>query len=95
MKKSLKMYDIWYDYVKPKYSEKSKLYYIDTCRFVVYIKTNVIYQNITKKFEIRFDTSNYELDRPLPKGEKRNWINKRWIRWKNYDKISWVKSKNL
>ena len=32
--------------------------------------------------ETRFDTSNYELGRPLPKGrnEKSNWINERWIR---------------
>ena len=24
------MYEFWYDYVKPKYGEKAKLYYIDT-----------------------------------------------------------------
>ena len=27
--------------------------------------------------------------------EKGVWINKKWIRWKNYDKIYWNKSKNL
>ena len=32
--------------------------------FIVYIKT--YYQGIAKDVEIRFDTSYYELDRPLP-----------------------------
>ena len=38
---------------------------------------------------LKFDTSNYKLDRPLPKGkiQKSNWINERLIRWKNYDKV--------
>ena len=37
--------------------------------FIVYTKTVDIYKDITKDVETRFDTSNYELDRPLPKGE--------------------------
>ena len=36
------MYEFWYDYVKPKYGEKSKLYYMDTNSSVVYIKTDNI-----------------------------------------------------
>ena len=38
----------------------------------------------------RFDTWNYELDRPLPKAKskKSNYINAISIRWKNNDKIS-------
>ena len=37
------------------------------------------------------------LFRPLPKrkGEKSIWINERCIRWKNTDKICWIKSKSL
>ena len=58
------MCDFWYDCVKPKYDEKAKLCYIDTDIFIVYIKT--YYQGIAKDVEIRFDTSYYELDRPLP-----------------------------
>ena len=63
------MYEFWYNYIKPKYWEKSKLCYVDTDSFIVYIKTEGIYVNIVKDVETRFDTSNYELDRLLPKGK--------------------------
>ena len=68
------MYDFWYDYVKPKYGEKAKLYCkgIDIC--IVYLKTNDIYKDVAEDVETRFDTSNYELDRPLPKGKKKKVI---------------------
>ena len=29
------MYEFWYDYVKPKYREKSKLCYMDTDNFIL------------------------------------------------------------
>ena len=64
------MCEFWYDYVKPKYGEKAKLCYMDTDSFIVYIKTDGIYKNIAKNVETRSDTSNYELDRPLPKRKK-------------------------
>ena len=35
--------------------------------FVAYIKTDDIYKEISEAFETRFDTSNCELDIPLPK----------------------------
>ena len=63
------MYEFWQDYVKPKYGEKAKLCYIDTECFIVYIKTEDIYANIRRDVEVRFYTSNYELDRPLSKGK--------------------------
>ena len=61
------------------YDEKAKLGYIDTDSFIVFIKTDDINKDIAKDLETRFNTSNYELDRPLPKGKKlkSNWINKR------------------
>ena len=73
------MYEFWYDYVKLKYKEKAKLCYMDTDSFIVYIKPNVIYKDIVEDVESRYDTLNYELDRPLPKGKKQKskWINKR------------------
>ena len=42
---------------------------MDTDSFVVYIKTDHIYKNIAEDIGTRFDTSNYELGRPLPKGK--------------------------
>ena len=40
-----------YDYMKPKYGEKAKLYYMDTDSFIVCIKTEDIYvlKNILKQ----------------------------------------------
>ena len=77
------IYQSWYDYEKPKYGEKAKLYYMGTNSFIVYIKTDDIHKDITEDVETRFDTSNYELviDRPLLKGKnkKSNWINERSI----------------
>ena len=43
--------------------------YIDTDSFIVYIKTDYIYEDTPKDVESRFDTSNYELARQLPKGK--------------------------
>ena len=60
-----------YSYVKPKYDEKVKLCYMDTESFIVYIKTDDIYKDVAEDAEIKFDTSNFELDRPLPKGKIR------------------------
>ena len=37
-------------------------------QFHLYIKTDDIYKDIAEDVEIRFDTSNYELDTPLSKG---------------------------
>ena len=53
------MYEFWYDYVKPKYGEKAKLCFMDTNSFMVYMKTDDIYQDIAEDVETRFDTSNY------------------------------------
>ena len=45
--------------------------------FIVHVKTDGIYKDIVEHVKTRFDTSNYELDRPLPKEkiENSNWIN--------------------
>ena len=68
------MYEFWYDYVKPKYIEKIKLCYMDTDSSIVHIKTDDIYKDIVQDVENRFDTSNYELDRPLPKRKNKKVI---------------------
>ena len=44
--------------------------YMDTDSFIVHIKTDDIYKDIAD-VETRFDTSNFEIDTPLPKGKKK------------------------
>ena len=41
---------------------------MDTGSFIVDVKTNDIYNDIAEDVETRFYTSNFELERPLPKG---------------------------
>ena len=59
------MYEFWYGYVKTKYREKAKLCYMDKGSFIVFIKTEDIYSDIAEDVEIKFDSLNYELDRPF------------------------------
>ena len=54
------MYEFWYDYVKPRYNEKEKLCYMDIDSFIIYIKADGVYKDITEVVEIRCDISNYE-----------------------------------
>ena len=60
------MYEFWYDYMKPKYGNDVKLCYMDPDSFIMNIKTNDFYEDIANDVENRFDTSNYEVNRPLP-----------------------------
>ena len=51
---------------------------MDTDSIIVYIKTDNVYKGIAEEVETRFDTvHSYELERPLPKGNKSNWIDER------------------
>ena len=43
---------------------------MDTDSFIVHVKAKYIYKDLAEDVETRFDTSNFELDRPLPKGKK-------------------------
>ena len=61
----IKIYEFWYNYVKPKYGENAKLHYMDTDSCIVYMKTKLMFSEIAKDNDTRFDTSNYELDKPL------------------------------
>ena len=40
-------------------------------QFHVHLKTDDIYKNIAEDVEITFDTSNYRLNRPPPKGKNK------------------------
>ena len=68
------MYEFWYDYMKPKYNSDVKLCYMDTDSFIMNIKTNDFYKDIASDIENRFDTSNYEANRPLPTGKNKKVI---------------------
>ena len=61
------MYEFWYDYMKPKHNNNVKLCYMDMDSFVMHIKTN----DIASDVENWFDTSNYEVNRPLPTGKNK------------------------
>ena len=73
------MYEFWYDYMKPKYNDNVRLCYMDMDSFIMNIKTNDFYKDISDDVECKFDTSNYEVKRPLPIGKnKKNYrINER------------------
>ena len=68
------MYEFWYDYMKPKYDDNVKLCYMDTDSFIMHIKTEDFYKDIADDVEKRFDTSNYEFNRPLPTGKNKKVI---------------------
>ena len=59
---------------------------MDRDSFTAYIKTDDIYKYIAENFKTWSYTSNYELDRPLPKGK--NEIVIRIMKWELVEK-SW------
>ena len=43
------MYQFWYNYVKPKYGENTKICYMDTDRFIVLVNTEYIYKDVAEE----------------------------------------------
>ena len=72
------MYEFWYDYIKPKYANNVELCYMDTDSFVMKIKTDDFYKDISNDVEKWFDTSNFDANdnRPLPIGKNKKVIGK-------------------
>ena len=68
------MYEFWYDCIKLKYNDNVKLCYMDTDSFIMNIKAEDFYKDMTNDAEKRFDTSNYEVNRPLPTGKNKKVI---------------------
>ena len=60
--------------MKPKYGDNLKLCYMDTDGFIMHIKTEDFYKDIADDVGKRFDTSNYEANRPLPTGKNKKVI---------------------
>ena len=70
----IKMYEYWYDEVKPRYKDKIRLCYMDTDSFIIHIKTEDFYKDLADDVEKKYDTSNYNAERPLPMGENKKVI---------------------
>ena len=68
------IYEFWYHYMKLKYNNDVKFCYMDTNSFIMNFKTNNFYKDIANDVENRFDTSNYEVNRPLPTGKNKKII---------------------
>ena len=67
------MYEVWYNYIIPKYVDKAKLCYTDTDRFIIYIKTEDFFEDISSDIQKWFNTSSYnKKDKiPLPIGKNK------------------------
>ena len=50
---------------------KNQNCHMDTDSFILHVKTDNIYKDISEDFKTRCDTSNYELGKPLPEGKNK------------------------
>ena len=71
------MYEHWYDYKQPQYEDNAKLCYTDMDSFIVQIKFDGIYADLTRDVEKTFNTLNYEAERLLLIEKKSNRTNER------------------
>ena len=64
------MFDFHYNYMKPKYGNKTKLLFTDTDSFLYEIQTEDFYKDISGDVRDRFDTSEYPENHPsgIPTG---------------------------
>ena len=60
--------------VKPRCGENAKLCYMDADSFIVHLKTDDIYKDISEDAGTRFDPSNFEIGRPVTKGKNKKVI---------------------
>ena len=65
------MHEFWYDYIKAKYQNNAILCYMDTDSLIIHIKTEDVYEDIADDVGKRFDTSIYEINRPLSTGKNK------------------------
>ena len=68
------VYEFWHDYIKPMHQSSAILCYMDTGSFIINIKTEDFYEDIANDVDKRFDASNYEVNRPLPKRKNKKVI---------------------
>ena len=67
------MYEFWYDYISPKYGDRTKLCYAGIDIFIINIKTEDFFEDISNDVERWFDISNYDKNekRSLPIGKNK------------------------
>ena len=72
------MFEFWYDYLKPMYGDKIRLCYTDTDSFVMHIKTDDFYKDISADVDKWFDTSTFNKNdnRPLEIGKNKKVLGK-------------------
>ena len=58
------MNDFHYNYIKPKYGERAKLFFTDTDSLMYEIETEDFHQDIKSDVKDFFDTSNFPKDHP-------------------------------
>ena len=54
------MYEFWCDYINPKYGDRAKRYHRNTDSFIIYIKTEYFFEDISNDVERWFHTPNYD-----------------------------------
>ena len=67
------MYKFWYEYSRQKYRDRAELCYTDTDSFIIYIKTEDFFEDISSDVGKCYDTSNYDKNdkKPLPIGSNK------------------------
>ena len=72
------MFEFWYDYLKHMYGDKIRLCYTDTDSFIIHIKTDDFYKDISADVDKWFDTSNFNKNdnRPLEIGKNTKVLSK-------------------
>ena len=72
------MFEFWYDYLKPMYGGKIRLCYTDTDSFIMHIKTDDFYKDISADVDKWFNTSNFNENdnRPLEIGKSKKVLGK-------------------
>ena len=60
------LYELCYDYVKPKYKDIAKLCYMDTDSFIINIFTEDFFEDINNDVQRWFDTSIYDENNKRP-----------------------------
>ena len=72
------MFEFWYNYLKPMYGDKIRLCYTDTDSFIMHIKTDDFYKDISADVDKWLDTSNCNKNdnRPLEIGINKKVLSK-------------------